>query len=384
VKSPIYIIGGGIIGLLSAHELEKAGERVVVLDRRVVGHESSWAGGGILSPLYPWRYPEPVNQLAHWSQRAYPELAQSLRESTQLDVEWIRSGLLVLNGADSTDTGDAIAWAERWAVPLVRLDRAALHAFVPPMNPAIEQALYFPEVAQIRNPRLLAALRQVLIGRGVELRENVEVLGFEQRQGCLQRLHTSIGSLSAERCIVAAGAWSAELLKGTGVALDHSPVKGQMLLLRPRAPLISRIILNEGYYLIPRRDGRILVGSTQEQTGFDKATSAAARAELCAAAQTMVPALADTEVEQQWAGLRPGSPQGIPIIDRHPEIRGLYICTGHFRNGLAMAPASARLMADVVLGRPPIIDPAPYRLAAGSRGDSAFGDSGRATERGPT
>jgi len=269
---------------------------------------------------------------------------------------------LILDSADSIETERALAWADQAGVRLTRLDAPALRVLAPTVNPAMERAWYFPEVAQIRNPRLLAALRQDLVARGVELRENVEVRGFEHGQGRLQRLRTSIGALPAERCIVAAGAWSAALLKSTGVMLDHAPVKGQMLLLRPPAPLISRIILNEGYYLIPRRDGRILVGSTQEQTGFDKSISAVAHAELRAAAQRMVPALADAEVEHHWAGLRPGSPQGVPIIDQHPEIRGLYICTGHFRNGLAMAPASARLLADGVLGRSPILDPAPYRL----------------------
>jgi glycine oxidase len=373
VKSPIYIIGGGIIGLLSARELAMAGETVAVLDRRELGRESSWAGGGILSPLYPWRYPEPVNRLARWGQTAYPDLARELLASTQLDVEWVRSGLLILDAAEAEQ---AHAWAEQAGTPLVQLDDRSLHALAPAVSPAITGALHFPEVAQVRNPRLVTALHQDLVGRGVELRERVEVHGFESHQGRLHALHTSAGVLPTERAIVAAGAWSATLLSGTGLDLDHPPVKGQMLLLRPHPRLISAVLLNDGYYLIPRRDGHILVGSTQEQTGFDKATSSAAREELRAAARTMVPALADAEVEKHWAGLRPGSPQGVPVIDRHPEIQGLYICTGHFRNGLVMAPASARLLADVLLDRPPIVDPAPYRIAAGSRGDSAFGDGG--------
>ncbi len=366
MKSPVYIIGGGIIGLLSAHELEQAGVRVVVLERGQVGRESSWAGGGILSPLYPWRYPEPVNRLVGWSQTVYPELARALVESTQLDVEWIRSGLLVCDGADSADTRQAIAWAAGAGVRLDRLDKAMAHQLAPALSAAIESALYFPEVAQIRNPRLLAALRQYLIGRGVELCEGVEVIGFEQAHGQLQGLRTGSGILPAERCVVAAGAWSAELLKGTGVTLDHSPVKGQMLVLRSHVATISQIVLNAGHYLIPRRDGRILIGSTQEHSGFDKSITPEARAELLAAACDTLPALADAQVEQQWAGLRPGSTQGIPVIDKHPEIQGLYICTGHFRNGLAMAPASARLLADVLLGRSPSLDPALYRFVPGS------------------
>ena len=363
MKSPIFIIGGGIIGLLSAYELAQAGERVTLLERGSVGRESSWAGGGILSPLYPWRYPEPVNRLVRWSQAAYPELARALSESSHSDVEWIRSGLLVCD-TDTADTQQAIAWAAQAGVRLERLDKAMLCQLAPALSADIESALYFPEVAQIRNPRLLAALRQDLIGRGVELREGVEVTGFEHAQGGLRGLRTAAGVLPAERCIIAAGAWSAALIRTTGLALDHAPVKGQMLLLCPPAPLLTQIVLNAGYYLIPRRDGRILVGSTQEYAGFDKRITPEARAELLTAARATLPALADVDVEQQWAGLRPGSPDGIPVIDQHPGIRGVYLCTGHFRNGLVMAPASARLMAELVLGRSPSVDPAAYRLAA--------------------
>lgn len=362
MNSPIYIVGGGIIGLLSARELAMAGETVAVLDRRELGRESSWAGGGILSPLYPWRYPEPVNRLARWGQTAYPELARELLANTKLDVEWIRSGLLIL---DTAEAERALAWAAQAGVSLVQLDDRSLHALAPAVSPAITSAWHFPEVAQVRNPRLVTALRQDLAGRGVELREQVEVHGFESHHGRLHALRTSAGLLPAARAIVAAGAWSAQLLNGTGLDLDHPPVKGQMLLLRPHPRLISSVLLNGGHYLIPRRDGHILIGSTQERTGFDKATSTAAREELRAAALTMVPALADAAVEKHWAGLRPGSPHGIPVIDRHPDIQGLYLCTGHFRNGLVMAPASARLLVDVLLGRPPVVDPAPYRLPRG-------------------
>lgn len=360
---PIYIIGGGIIGLLSARDLAMAGERVVVLERHSMGRESSWAGGGILSPLYPWRYPEPVNQLARWSQTAYPELAHALGADGQCDVEWIRSGLLV---CDRTETRRAMEWAAHSGTRLDRLDASALRQLAPALSVDIDSALYFPEVAQVRNPRLLAALRHDLIGRGVVLREGVEAIGFDHAQGQLRGIRTGAGVVPAERCIVAAGAWSADIFKTTGLELPHTPVKGQMLLMHPGARLISPIVLNAGYYLIPRSDGRILVGSTQEHSGFDKSITPEARAELLAAARGTLPALATVGVERQWAGLRPGSPEGIPVIDRHPKIQGLYLCTGHFRNGLAMGPASARLLADLLLDRDPILDPAPYRFAADS------------------
>jgi glycine oxidase len=145
---------------------------------------------------------------------------------------------------------------------------------------------------------------------------------------------------------------------------DVHPVRGQMLLFKTKPGLIKRMVLEENRYVIPRRDGRVLFGSTIEEAGFDKSTTEQARTELSAIARERFPVLKDYPIEHHWAGLRPGSPAGVPYICRHPELENLYINAGHFRNGVVLGPASARLAADLIIGRKPVVDPVPYGLTA--------------------
>jgi len=183
------------------------------------------------------------------------------------------------------------------------------------------------------------------------------------RTNRIQGVDTTGGTFEADTVVLAGGAWSAELLEPLGQHLEVMPVRGQMLLFRGQPGLVRHIVMAGSHYLIPRRDGRILAGSTVERVGFEKSTTPAARAELQQAALELIPALADCAIEQQWAGLRPGSPAGIPFIGPHPAIRDLYVNAGHFRNGLVLGPASACLLADLMLRRTPALDPAPYSLA---------------------
>lgn len=355
--SDCVVVGGGIIGLLSARELAGGGCRVRLLEMATVGRASSWAGGGILSPLYPWRYPDAVTELARWSQAAYPELAARLHAEGGIDPEWTCSGMLML---DTSDRAAAQAWAGRFGYRLEELTGDALRQCEPALGDAAEPALWMPEVAQVRNPRLVQAARHALRGLGVAIEEQCEVSGLLERGGRVAGVRTARGEIEADVVVVTAGAWSGQLLAGLAIRPEIRPVRGQMLLFRGAPGLVSRIILGPQHYVIPRRDGRVLVGSTMEEAGFDTSTTTAAREELRAAAYRLVPTLAGCTLERHWGGLRPGSPDGVPYIGEHPQVAGLFINSGHFRNGVVMAPASARLLADMVLGRPPILDPAPY------------------------
>lgn len=359
VNKSFHVIGGGIIGLLSARELQRAGESVVIIDRQTVGKEASWAGGGILAPLYPWRYTAPVHALAHWSQARYPGLIQELAVATGLDAQWTQSGLLVYGAEDQKQ---AELWAATQGISLKELTSADIGRVEPLVSDKLGAGLWLPEVAQVRNPRLLAALCAELRQSGVEFRENIEVTGFSEQGGELTGIHTTQGPIHTNRCLVASGAWSGRLLAQAGIELPIKPMKGQMLLLSAQGVPLKRMVLKHHRYLVPRRDGRILVGSTLEDTGFEKSTTAAARRDLWQAALEMVPGLVHSPVECHWAGLRPGSPGGVPFIGEHPRISGLYVNSGHFRNGIVLGPASARLIADIMLEREPIIDPMPFRL----------------------
>jgi len=351
------IVGGGVIGMLTALELATAGNQVILFERGETGRESSWAGGGIISPLFPWRYLDSVSRLASWSQAVYPTLCDELSMQTGVDPEHTRCGLLLIA---PDEAGDAQAWAERHKSRLIRVDRAEFQRLEPQAALPPEEALWMPDVAQVRNPRIVRALRTRIDQLGVEVRTGVTVLELLQSHGRCIGVGSSQGKCLADTVTVCAGAWSGGLLADLPSPPPVKPIRGQMLLFRAAPGTISRMVLEDARYIIPRRDGRTLFGSTLEDVGFEKRTTVEARDELYALATERFPVLTGLPIEAHWAGLRPSSPAGVPYIGRHPEIEGLFINTGHFRNGIVLGPASARLAADLILGRTPILDPAPY------------------------
>jgi len=361
--SDILIIGGGIIGLLTARELAASGARVSLVEMGDTGRESSWAGGGILSPLYPWRYAGSVNALAGWSQDAYPDLCTRLFEDTGIDPEYNRSGLMIL---DPEEQDVALSWAQTEDATLEVLDRAAIEAKEPGLGLSTTKALWMPDIGQIRNPRLTKALR-IAIQKTVTIREQEEVLELRVEGGRVRGVRTTAGTIEAERIIVCTGAWTAQLLEKLGRKPAIRPVRGQMILFYAKPGQIRHVTLFRERYVIPRKDGRVLIGSTLEDAGFEKRTTAEAKEELYRIAVDMFPLLKRTPIEDHWAGLRPGSPSGIPYIGPYPGAEGLYVNAGHFRNGLVTGPASARLVADLVLDREPILPPSPYALDAERR-----------------
>lgn len=353
----VLVVGGGVIGLLTALELATASE-VVLVERSHVGREASWAGGGIVSPLYPWRYSAAVTALAHWSQDFYPNLGEKLLKATGIDPEVHTTGLYWLDLDDETE---ALNWASREGRPLHAMEMMQVHKQVPSLGAGFERAVHMPRVANIRNPRLAQSLRAALLALpNVTLREQAGIDSFIIEEEKVVGVRIGQEELRADRVVLCAGAWSGEVLATLGLSLPVEPVKGQMILYKCEPDFLPSMVLAKGRYAIPRRDGHILVGSTLEHEGFDKTPTEAALESLRASAIEMLPALAEAEVVGHWAGLRPGSPDGIPFIGPVPGFDGLWLNCGHYRNGLVLAPASCRLLTDLMLGREPIVDPAPY------------------------
>jgi glycine oxidase len=355
------VIGGGIMGLLTAHYLNAAGEKVIVVEQGKLGRESSWAGGGILSPLYPWRYPDALNQLATWSQLHYPALIEQLKSASDIDAQWIQSGMMVI---DPEEIKAATDWAKTQDIPIHILHAQEISRYIPNISDKAlrEQAMWMPQIAQVRNPRLLKALIQSLQNNGVALLEDTPVT-----QLCIEN-DTVVGVQSQNKIIhgasvtVACGAWSSRVLQKWLPDLNVEPVRGQMILYKANPDTLSPIILKDSHYLIPRKDGRIIVGSTLEFVGFDKNTTVEAREELINFAVDLLPSLENYPVEHHWSGLRPGNSVQIPFISSHPDVKGLFVNTGHYRNGVVTAPASAALCVDLILSRSPILDTKPYAI----------------------
>ncbi len=368
MSSDVVVIGGGIAGLATARELIQSGASVTILERDRCGREASWAGAGILSPLLPWDYSEPVTRLTQLSNRLFPGFIEALTAETGIDPEYQPSGMLVLPESSGESEGArqdarnrmAENWCGRHRAPLSRIRARE----IAPALACEQAALWLPSVCQVRNPRLLQALIQAVNLAGGKIIEHAAVTGLNMAHGHIQSIGTSQGAeYSADHYVITAGAWSRQLLGNHALNLDIWPVRGQILLFKAQPDLLKTIVLCEHdyFYLIPRRDGHILAGSTLEEVGFDKSPTAEARKMLLAKAHALVPALTEETVAGHWAGLRPGSPDNIPVIDRHPSIPNLYLNSGHYRYGVTMAPGSARLLSNIILDKPQPLDVIPYR-----------------------
>lgn len=314
-----------------------------------MGRESSWAGGGILSPLPPWNYPEPTSQLALHSMAAYADWVLAIEALSGQSTEFWRCGMRVFGEIQPVTARD-------WC-----LAQGFQAEFQPSRN---DDSLWLPGIAQVRNPRLIAALHKAVVRLGGEVHTQCAVQSVSTQARRVTAVHTAQATFTADNFILATGAWSGIGLPGLPSVPHIRPIRGQMLLFKLAPGILDTILYRKGLYLIPRRDGHILVGSTLEDAGFDKSTDDATRQRLHSEAAELLPALAAAQPVQHWAGLRPGSPDNIPVIGAHPDFDNMFVNTGHYRYGVTMAPASAELLVDLMEGKSPALDPTPYSWAA--------------------
>jgi glycine oxidase len=354
----VLVLGGGVIGLTTAYFLAGEGARVALLDQGDFGQQASWAGAGIIPPGNPERAPTPFDHLRAHSSAMYPALSRQLREETGLD-----NGYVVCGGLELLD-GVAVAEDEWRSEGIVfrELDRESLHRLEPGLAPGLSRAYHLPDMAQVRNPRHVKALLAGCRARGVDLRPNCAGRSLVLRGSRLEGVETDQGRLTAGRYLLATGAWTDPLLAQAGWRPGIRPVRGQIALLHTGTPGVRPVLLHGKRYLVPRTDGRVLVGATEEEAGFDARPTAGGIAGLLAFAASLVPALAEAPLERCWAGLRPGSPDGMPFLGEVPGWANLYVAAGHFRAGIQLSPATGQVMTELLLGRPTTIPLDAFRL----------------------
>ena len=368
-KSPdCIVVGGGVVGLTIARRLALEGLSVSLLERDVCGAEASWAAAGVLTPCNPHRR-DVVAELRLRGLAMYPAFCASLRDESGVDPEYEPCGELEIALTEQVASNlrdDASAGTDRrlpdgrQAYALLSADEARkLEPAIAPMGLA---ALECRETAQVRNPRLIRALRLACERAGVEIREGTPVVDVQREGSRVTGVTTDSGAFSAGTVILCAGAWSSALGNQLQALMPVHPVRGQMILMKFEQRPFGHVIARGKTYLVPRRDGHVLLGATQEpDSGFNKRTTAKGLAGLIEKGMNLVPGIAEAPVVATWAGLRPGTPDDNPYIGPVPGFEGLIAATGHFRAGLTLAPITADLVAAFVHHRPIDLDLASCR-----------------------
>lgn len=345
-SADVIIIGAGVIGLMSAWFFSQQNKKVIVIDKQRVGREASWAGGGILSPLHPWRYPEAVTELARWSQEYYPWLDQRLKEKYQSDMEYLRCGFYMQT---TSEAEQAEKWARDQSYELQVLGQQQAKQQLAVVNWNDSPVVYMPSIGQTRNPRLLQGLQRAVCQLGVEIIEHQKVAPLANVEK-LTTLKIDGMEYQADQYLVACGAWAPKVLPQLTFE-NVFPVRGQMLQIQTPPGFLESMVMRGARYLIPRQDGKLIVGSTIEYEDYRKFPTLEGRFDLHQSALELVPELEQFPIINHWAGLRPGSPDGVPIMDRVAGSENVFVCAGHFRNGLITAPASARHITEVMNGQ---------------------------------
>lgn len=352
----VAVVGGGVIGLATAWRARQRGLEVVVLDRGDLGAGTSRAAAGMLAPVGEADAQE-RGLLRHnlESARRWPSFAAELEDVTGLDVGYRACGTLLL--ARDRDEAEHVererALRERLGLRVERLLGSAARRREPALSPALRLALALPDDHAVEPARLVAALVEACARAGVHL--------FPRRE-------QDVGSIPAERVVIAAGAWSGALGD-----VPVRPVKGQALRLRdPSGPgLCEHVLRFEGGYLVPRGDGRYYLGATMEERGFDTAVTALGVHELLREAAEVLPGILELEIDEAFAGLRPGTPDNAPIVGTDPHDERIVWATGHFRHGILLCPITAELVADELTGGRPDHAFRPERFATATEGTPA-------------
>jgi glycine oxidase len=347
----VVVVGAGAIGCSIAYYLARAGARVEVVERGDIGREASWASAGMVSAQPPGD--DPISRFYREGAAMFPEFAAAIRDETGIDIGYWRCGSLRLcRSAEEWPAWEEEFQAARAAGASVECWSAeAVHSQASGLAPDTVGAHYYPEAGQVRPPRFVRALAVGAARRGVRFRTGEPVTGFARAGERVTGVVTPARTVIAGTVVVAAGAWSGEIAGFLGQPLPVAPARGQIVLLETVPPLLPSLVFDSDFYLTPRPDGKVLLGSTVEFVGFDRGTSAEGVNELLQKGLTAAPALRQGRFVTAWAGLRPYGGRELPLLGPLPEHEEVVIATGHFRTGISPALITGRLIAEWVTTR---------------------------------
>lgn len=349
-QSPdVAIIGGGVIGCALAYDLARQGVTVELFESQDLAREASWASGGIISAPAPRH--GAVAEFALLGYRRYPQLVAEIEEQTGTSVGWHQNGQVIAGTADQEDAlRDVMNWQQEHGIEVAWLDAEALHEQEPALDQQFRCGIYAPQSGNVLLDRMTITLARAARRWGATINEHSPVQGIETAGGRATGLRTFDGSRPTGAVVIAAGAWSRMFGESIDFAIPTRPVRGQVFkVLNPPVPVSSNLA-GAGIYLVPRADGSVSVGATEEhEAGFDRHVTPEGLDWLFQRVEQLAPSLNHGQFAAAWAGLRPGSEDGNPIIGRVPHLDNVWIATGHFRSGALLAPATSELLAGSII-----------------------------------
>jgi glycine oxidase len=362
-RTQLLVLGGGVIGTAIAYECATRGISVTVIEKNETGMESSSAAAGMLGAQVESHFPGAFYELCTQSRTLYADWIERLEAVSGVAVDYRDGGIVrvALTEEDEAELRGRLSWMDgdvRW------LNAAEIKELEPELGNGARGGLYFSADHQVNAPKLAQSLRAALRRLRVDVREYTEISEWlvEHQTNAICGVRCGNEQFVAEQTVVAAGAWSAHLLTPLGITLPVKPIKGQCFAVQPARPLTERTVFTKGCYVVPKSDGSLVIGATEEDSGFDKQIDETAVARIQATACQLLPALQNATFSRAWTGLRPGSADGKPFLGPVPGRPNLFIAAGHYRNGILLTPITARLMADLLTTGRTAVDLTPFAV----------------------
>jgi len=323
MKQNVIIIGGGIVGCLSALEFKKKGFDVTIIEKSKIGHESSSAAAGILYPLMPWKYDDALYKLSQGSAEFYAELSKKLLKDFDKDIEYIKSGLLLL---PPYNEDDFLKWLKKSKTTFLKKNNSIL----------------LPEVAQINPKKLMPSIKELVVSMDIKIYENLAVTGIKTNKNFIDAVYTELNEFKGDIFLLSAGAWSSIIYQKLEKKIK--PIRGQIIEYLTNDLIIENILYSQGIYILQRKNKSIVVGSTLEDVGFSDKNLNEKLLELDRKAKKVLRDLEKCSINRTWHGFRPGVDDNYPIVSKDENYQNMFIHSGHFRYGITTAPATTKIL----------------------------------------